>query len=99
MILCHACLNDINDFSYVSNSHEFPARMEDNGDNDSTTSESTSESTVPDDDDAQQQQEEDDHDDGNSNVEMIYPVEWNTINGSHPKSSSNHQLGRNWVTQ
>ena len=53
---------------------EFPARMEDDGNNYSTTSDSNSKSTVPDD---EQEQEVDD------NIEMVHPVEWNAMNGSH----------------
>ena len=60
------------------NSREFPARIEDDGDNYSTTSESASESIVSDD---EQHQQQDTHDDI-SDVEMILPVEWNNNNTS-----------------
>ena len=76
------------------NSHEFPARLEDDGDNYSTTSESTSESIVSDDDE-QQQLEQDNDDD----VEMIHPVEWNDDIDSRKVPSQHLHSGRNWVTQ
>ena len=78
------------------NSHEFPARSEDDSDNYSTTSESTSESIVSDDEQQRQQQQEDDKQDDNDDVEMIHPVEWN--DGVEVPSDHLHS-GRNWVTQ
>ena len=81
--------NNTNTIADLLNSRQFPARMEDDGDNYSTTSESTSESTVPDD-----EQEEVDDD----NIEMVHPVEWNAINASHRIPSDNLHFDRNWVT-
>ena len=60
----------------VLNSREFPARMENDGDNYSTTSESSSEESMTPDDEQQQQQQQQQHQD-DDDVEMLYPVEWN----------------------
>ena len=80
-----------------SNSQEFPARMEDDGDNYSTTSESTSESIVGDDDELQdneQEQHQREQDDGD--VEMLLPVEWNDADDDHSNMTSPY--AKSWVT-
>ena len=82
---------DVADLLY--NSREFPARMEDDGDNYSTTSESTSESIVSDDEQQQQQQQQQSDDE---DVEMIHPVEWNDADDKHSNTASPY--GKTWAT-
>ena len=74
-------------------SYEFPARMDDEGDNYSSTSESD-QSTVPDD----EQETEDEQDE--NDVEMIHPAEWNDDIGRQrvPCHKSDYS-SREWVTQ
>ena len=87
---CNICKSD-----NLLNSHEFPARMEDDGDNYSTTSESTSESVISDDNEQQQQQHEQIK---NDDVELIHPIEWNDGCRRVP-SARGPPSGKNWVTQ
>ena len=73
--LCGNDHNDRLDVADLFNSREFPARIEDHGDNYSTISESTSESVISDDNEQRQQQQ---HEHNTiDDVEMIYPVDWN----------------------
>ena len=92
--LLNLCGNDntnpLDDADLLYNSREFPARMEDDGDNYSTTSESTSESIVSDDEQHQQQGNDDD------DVEMIHPVEWNDADDNHSNIASPY--GKTWAT-
>ena len=95
--LLNLCGNDhpLNVADLLYSNREFPARMEDDGDNFSTTSESTSESVVSDDDDEQQQQQQQ-GDDDDDDVEMIHPVEWNDTDDNHSNTASPY--GKTWAT-
>ena len=74
--------------------HEFPARMEDNGDGCSTTRECSSEgSTLPDDEQQAEEQEQESDDD----IEMIHPIDWNAVNVNLMIPSHKSCLGRNRV--
>ena len=86
------------DVGDVFNSQQFPARMEDDGDNYSTASESTSESIIVDEDDELQDSEQEQHqrEQDNGDVEMQYPVEWNDVNNDHSNMTSPY--GKSWVT-
>ena len=75
----------------ILNSREFPARMENDGENYSTTSESSSEES-----DDEQQQEQRQYQDDDDDVEMLYPAEWNNADDSHDNMASPH--GKSWAT-
>ena len=83
---------DVADLLYSN--REFPAHMEDDGNNYSTTSESISESIVSDDEQQQQQQQQQEGDD--NNVKMIRPVEYNDADDKHGNTA--FPYGKTWAT-
>ena len=85
--------NNVVGVANLLDSHEFPARMEDDGDSYSTTSDcSSGGSTLPDDEQRQEQPQESDDD-----IELIHPVDWNAINVDLRIPSHKLCLSRNRV--